>query len=158
MASWNEENTLLKTTKLTESYYANKKVNYKKLHSLIDKGKIVWKEGDDIKKGDRVVCYNGMYYVGIVDVKKIDYEYGVPSIWGNVENTDKRFGTDIGSGANVIVDDSIEESDFAYNTKVFSVHVEFKGEVGYTRLELPDYITVEDIEKGISLSVEEEIE
>ena len=92
MASWNEENTLLKATKLTEGYYGNKKVNYKKLHSLIDKGKIVWKEGDDIKKGDRVVCYNGMYYQGIVDVEKIDYEYGVPSIWGTVENTDKRYG------------------------------------------------------------------
>ena len=155
MPSWNKENTLLKAKKLTEGYYGNKKVNYKKFHSLIDKGKIVWKEGDDVKKGDRVVCFNGMYYQGIVDVEKIDYEYGVPSIWGTVENTDKRYGQDIGSGADVIVDDSIEESDFAYNKKVFSVEVKFKGEVGYTRLELPDYITVEDIEKGISLSVEE---
>lgn len=155
MTSWNEENTLLKATKLTEGYYGNKKVNYKKFNSLIDKGKIDWKEGDDVKKGDRVVCFNGMYYQGIVDVEKIDYEYGVPSIWGTVENTDMRYGTDIGSGVSVIVDDSIEESDFAYSTKVFSVKVEFKGEVGYVRLELPDYLTVEDIEKGISLSVEE---
>lgn len=155
MASWNEENTLLKATKLTEGYYGNKKVNYKKFNSLIDKGKIAWKEGDDVKKGDRVVYFNGMYYQGIIDVEKIDYEYGVPSIWGTVENTNKRGGTDIGGGASVIVDDSIEESDFVYNTKVFSVNVEFKGEGGYVRLELPDYITAEDIEKGISLSVKE---
>lgn len=157
MASWNEENTLRKVTKLTEgSYYGNKKVNYKKLNSLIDKGKITWKERDDIKKGDRVVYFNGMYYEGIIDVEKIDYEYGDVSIWGSLENTDKRLGGFIGSGTNVIVDDSIEESDFAYSTKVFSVEVEFNGEVGYTRLELPDYITVEDIEKGISLSIKEE--
>ena len=155
MASWNKENTLLKTTKLTEGYYVNKKVNYKKFNSLIDKGKIVWKEGNDVKKGDRVVCFNGRDYEGTVDVEKIDYDYGVPSIWGTIENTDKRFGTDIGSGANVIVDDSIEESDFAYSTKVFSVKVEFKGKVGYVRFELPDYITAKDIEKGISLSIEE---
>ena len=155
MASWNEENTLLKATKLTEGYYGNKKVNYKKFNSLIDKGKIVWKEGNDVKKGDRVVYFNGMYYQGIIDVKKIDYEYGVPSIWGTIENTDKRGGKDIGGGVSVIVDDSIEESDFVYNTKVFSVNVEFKGEGGYVRLELPDYITAEDIEKGISLSVKE---
>ena len=156
MASWKEENTLLKTTKLKEGYYINKKVNYKKFNSLIDKGKIVWKEGNDVKKGDRVVCFNGRDYEGTVDVEKIDYDYGVPSIWGTIENTDKRFGTDIGSGANVIVDDSIEESDFAYSTKVFSVKVEFKGEVGYVGFELPDYITAKDIEKGISLSIEEE--
>ena len=114
MASWNEENTLLKATKLTEGYYVKKKVNYKKFNSLIDKGKIVWKERDDVKKGDRVVYFNGMYYEGIIDVEKIDYEYGDVSIWGSLENTDKRLGGFIGSGTNVIVDDSIEESDFAY--------------------------------------------
>lgn len=155
MTSWKEENTLLKATKLTEGYYGNKKVNYKKFNSLIDKGKIDWKEGDDIKKGDRVVYFNGMYYQGIIDVEKIEYEYDDVSIWGAIENTDKMYGGYIGSGANVIVDDSIEESDFAYSTKVFSVKVEFKGEVGYVRLELPNYLTAEDIEKGISLSVEE---
>ena len=155
MPSWNKENTLLKAKKLTEGYYGNKKVNYDKFNSLIDKGKIVWKEGDNVKKGDRVVYFNGIYYQGIIDVEKINYEYGVPIIWGTIENTDEKGGKNIGSGASVIVDDSIEESDFAYSTKIFSVKVEFKGEEGNVRLELPDYLTAEDIEKGISLSVKE---
>lgn len=152
---WRENNTLNKAAKLTEGYYGNKKVDYKKFKGLIDSGKIIWKDGSKVKTGDRVVSFNGMYYQGILDVEKVEYEYGAPNVWGTMENTDKKYGADISAGADVIVDDSIEESDFAYSTKVFSVKVKLNGEEGYARLELPDYLTAEDVERDISVTVKE---
>lgn len=152
---WKENNTLNKAAKLTEGYFGNKKVNYGKFKDLIDSGRIVWKDGSKVKTGDRIVRFNGTYYLGILDIEKVEYEYGAPNVWGTMENTGKKCGADISDGADVIVDDSIKESDFAYNTKVFSIKVELNGVEGRTRLELPDHFTAEDVEKSISVTAKE---
>lgn len=152
---WRESNTLNKTAKLTEGYFGDKKVNFQKFADLRNDGRIVWRSGSDVRKGDRIVCFNGMYYQGILDIEKIEYEHGAPNAWGTMENTDKKYGTDISAGTDVIVDDSVKESDFAYNTKVFSIKVELDGEAGNARLELPDYFTAEEVKKSISVTVKE---